>query len=109
MYDVSSGSKFYGPDVGSYGHFAGFDVTYALSTGCKSIDCVQDPPENAIEQLTEKQLKEGQRWLSFFHLHDKYPLVGKLEIDPLEEIMKNMLLEQGGEGEAKSNLPPILQ
>ena len=78
VYDVSSNPKFYGKG-GKYGHFAGFDVTYALSTGCQSMSCVQDPPEDY--EFTEKELLEGQRWLSFFHLHDKYPLVGKIESD----------------------------
>merc|ERR1712012_1521844 len=58
IYDVSEGEKFYGPD-GSYPLFAGRDVTYALSTGCKT--CVEESAEN----LDEKQLMEGKRWLSF--------------------------------------------
>jgi len=29
--------------------------------------------------LTEDQINEGKRWLSFFHLHDKYNFVGKME------------------------------
>jgi hypothetical protein len=33
----------------------------------------------STEGLTDKQLDEGKRWLSFFQLHDKYPYIGKLE------------------------------
>lgn len=92
VYDVSAGTKFYG-EGGKYHVFAGHDVTYALSTGCKSPECVdvrrsaqeaeqeEEDSEHVLEDLTEKQLKEGKRWLSFFHLHDKYSLVGRLEED----------------------------
>lgn len=123
VYDVSAGAKFYG-EGGKYHMFAGHDVTYALSTGCKTPECVdvrrsaqeteqEEPPKHVLEDLTEKQLKEGKRWLSFFHLHDKYRLVGRLEedrdswIDALvdSDISKNMeeiqdeVGEQGKEGE----------
>jgi len=120
VYDVSTGSRFYGPE-GSYGHFAGRDVTYSLCTGCKSYECVVDPPEGWDDALSEKQIKEGQRWLSFFHLHDKYPLVGKLQDDdPLEAVLKDWWEEHQqqhlssstgddtDDGE-KRNVPPILQ
>jgi predicted heme/steroid binding protein len=76
VYDVSAGSKFYG-EGGNYHVFAGKDVTRALCTGCKTDDClVRD-----TDGLTEKQLAEGKRWLSFFQLHDKYNYVGDLEGD----------------------------
>lgn len=115
VYDVSAGTKFYG-EGGKYHVFAGHDVTYALSTGCKTAECVDvrrsaqeaEQEEDSIyvlEDLTEKQLKEGKRWLSFFHLHDKYRLVGRLEedhdswLDALvdNDISRNMEEEQGEE------------
>ena len=100
VYDVSLGHKFYGPS-GAYGHFAGHDVTFSLSTGCKTVDCLDQP----IDELTEKQQREGKRWLSFFHLHDKYPLVGKLEEDHWRSLLDELVLSNSGHEEAKN---PIL-
>jgi predicted heme/steroid binding protein len=86
IYDVSEGEKYYGPE-GRYPSFAGHDVTYALSTGCRT--CVAE----SADKLTEKQMLEGKRWLSFFQLHDKYPYVGKLENYPLEDKMNQWIDE----------------
>ena len=74
VYDVSKGEKFYGQDA-SYSMFAGKDVTRALSLGCKEPECLV----RSTEGLTEVQINEGKRWLSFFHLHDKYNFVGRME------------------------------
>ena len=74
VYDVSKGAKFYGPDA-SYSMFAGKDVTRALCLGCKQPECLV----RSTEGLTEAQINEGKRWLSFFHWHDKYAYVGSLE------------------------------
>jgi hypothetical protein len=83
--------------------FAGHDVTYSLSTGCRTEECV----EMSANDLTEKELDEGKRWLSFFHLHDKYPLVGKLEGDHLEIIDK--LVDESIKNEHGEKIkPPIL-
>jgi predicted heme/steroid binding protein len=87
IYDVSAGEKFYGPR-GSYPQFPGRDVTFALSTGCRS--CASDPTKTA-EDLTDAQLQEGKRWLSFFQLHDKYPYVGKLDRHPMEAQMNQWI------------------
>lgn len=82
IYDVTAGEKFYGPHS-RYHMFPGRDVTYALGSGCKTDECL----EKSVEDLSEKQMKEALRWLSYFQLHDKYPFVGKLEDNPLEELM----------------------
>jgi predicted heme/steroid binding protein len=74
VYDVTEGDKYYG-EGGSYEMFAGKDVTRALCLGCKQPECLV----RSTEGLTDKQLDEGKRWLSFFQLHDKYPYLGKLE------------------------------
>lgn len=74
VYDVTEGEKYYGED-GQYSMFAGKDVTRALCLGCKKPECLV----RSTEGLTEKQLDEGKRWLSFFQLHDKYHFVGYLE------------------------------
>ena len=102
VYDVSAGKKFYGTG-GPYAIFAGHDVTYSMCTGCRTEDCL----EMSTEGLDEKLLNEGKRWLSFFHLHDKYPLVGKLESDYLEIIMSDLVDEN--DADEKPLQPPIFQ
>mmetsp|Transcript_8522 Transcript_8522/g.14140 ORF Transcript_8522/g.14140 Transcript_8522/m.14140 type:complete len:240 (-) Transcript_8522:54-773(-) len=88
IYDVSAGEKFYGPDA-SYGMLVGHDVTFALSTGCQT--CAASSPEKTADDLNDKQLQEGKRWLSFFQLHDKYPYVGKLDSTPVEANMNEWI------------------
>ena len=104
VYDVSAGRKFYGPEA-AYGNFAGHDVTYSLSTGCRTDDCLG----LTADDLEDKLLNEGKRWLSFFHLHDKYPLVGKLESDFLEILMKDLIDENfvSSNAEGMPLKPPI--
>lgn len=103
VYDVSAGSKFYGPG-GAYANFAGHDVTYSLSTGCRTQDCL----EMAADGLDEKLLKEGKRWLSFFHLHDKYPLLGTLEnSDFLAILMSDLVDKSMASEDGKPLKPPI--
>lgn len=89
VYDVSAGARFYGPES-PYSGFAGRDVTYSLCTGCRTPECLSTAPDD----LTETQISEGKRWLSFFHLHDKYHLVGKLETDYLEAILGNLTVDE---------------
>jgi len=74
VYDVSNGEKFYGKGA-AYEMFAGRDVTRALCLGCLEPECLV----RSTEGLTQKQLQEGKRWLSFFHTHDKYQYVGNME------------------------------
>jgi len=69
--------------------FPGREVTYSLSTGCKTDECLA----GNVDKLSEKQLNEGKRWLSFFQLHDKYPLVGKLDDHPMEDRMNEWIDE----------------
>lgn len=105
VYDVTDGGdRYYGPGA-AYGIFAGRDVTYALATGCKTMACVttdwtaletaataagstatteessdKDTGTSPLAAVfTDEQLTEAKKWLSFFHLHDKYPVVGKLQ------------------------------
>jgi len=97
IYDISEGEKYYGPE-GSYPLFAGHDITYALSTGCKT--CVEESAEN----LNEKQLTEGKRWLSFFQLHDKYPYVGKLEDNIITDKLMNQWIDEALSKEGRRDL-----
>lgn len=93
VYDVTQGQKFYGP-TSAYHMFAGHDVTYALSTGCKTDYCLEDAD---AADLTEAQLTEGKRWLSFFQLHDKYPFVGKLVDAVITDSKMNEWIEEAME------------
>lgn len=86
VYDVTAGDKFYGED-GNYADFSGHDVTYSLATGCKMISCVRTKAEN----LSESELNEAKRWLSFFHMHDKYKIVGKMESNYVEQMMDELI------------------
>ena len=114
VYDVTKGKRFYG-STGTYASFAGRDVTYSLCTGCRTDECLD---EKTVEDVpNDNMLSEGKRWLSFFHLHDKYPLVGKLETDHLEELMKELVEKElqkaeeenakDGSGGDKPLMPPI--
>ena len=104
IYDVTASTKFYGPDS-SYSMFPGRDVTYALSTGCKTDECLT----KTVDDLNENQLTEGKRWLSFFQLHDKYPLVGKLENNPMEAMMNAWIDEivANKDKEGAGEMPPL--
>lgn len=122
IYDVTKGSKFYGPG-GTYQMFAGHDVTYALATGCRTDDCVDrldyyhdnqsddddfghgrgseergketDSGDKSLPyRLSRKEQDEARRWLSFFHLHDNYPLVGKLDASNQFEILLDQFMEE---------------
>lgn len=127
VYDVSAGHKFYGPE-GRYAKFSGHDITYALSTGCTEESCIQtlastsfinseiddneedecrlvdigddDSDETAcsVVRLTDKELKEGKKWLHFFETHDSYNIVGTLK----EGISMEQLMDQIIEDDASS-------
>ena len=103
VYDVSAGEKFYG-DGGAYHMFAGKDVTKALCTGCKEGEClVRD-----TTGLTERQISEGKRWLSFFQMHDKYAYKGNLEGDSeswLDMLVESSLSETLNMASLKEKLP----
>lgn len=97
VYDVSEGKKFYGPDS-NYAMFAGKDVTRALCLGCKEPECLV----RSTESLSENQIKEGKRWLSFFHTHDKYHYVGSMESSDseawLDALIEDAIAQRDDEG-----------
>jgi predicted heme/steroid binding protein len=106
VYDVTEGDKYYG-EGGSYEVFAGKDITRALCLGCKSPDCLI----RSTEGLSEKELAEGKRWLSFFQLHDKYPYIGRLEsVDSealLDSLVEDTLAEAEYQKQAGDDSPEI--
>jgi hypothetical protein len=64
-------------------------------------------PPNGLEGT---QILEGKRWLSFFHMHDKYPLVGKLEGNYFEDLLSELVdlsIQQNGEDSKGSIQPPM--
>ncbi len=64
VYEVSAGEKYYGPN-GNYHIFAGNDVTYSLSTGCRTHSCIG----RSAKDSTEDQRDEGKR-LSPIHISE---------------------------------------
>lgn len=88
IYNVTAGERFYGP-TSRYHMFPGRDVTFALGTGCKTDECL----EKTAADLSDRELEEAKRWLSFFQLHDKYPYVGKLENSSMEQMMEAWIEE----------------
>lgn len=88
VYDVSSGHKFYGPE-GRYPMYGGREITFALATACTTLECAETQYD--FPSLTSDQQVEAERWLSFFHLHDKYSLVGHIEQSPWESIFESEL------------------
>jgi len=74
VYNVEEGWKFYGPD-GPYHGFVGKDATRAFCTGCTKPECLI----SSMSNLTESEMKEADRWVEYYELHDKYSLVGMLQ------------------------------
>jgi len=102
VYDVTAGKKFYGPGA-SYEMFAGKDVTRGLCLGCKTPECLV----RSTDGLTENQIDEGKRWLSFFQSHDKYSLVGTMErIDSeswLDELVEDTVVAAAASASAANS------
>lgn len=82
VYDVSSGTKYYG-EGGSYHGFVGKDATFAFATGCLQDECFK----SSTEGLNEKEIKETNRWIELYDNHDKYKFVGNIIADPVDEIL----------------------
>ena len=72
IYDVSKGSRFYGPE-GPYATLAGRDATRALATF--AVDAVKDDWDD-YSDLTVSQMNTVTEWLEQFK--EKYDFVGKL-------------------------------
>jgi len=103
VYDVTKGDKYYGED-GRYHLFAGKDVTHALSTGCMEEACLGTSKFNSKE-LTESQMNEGKRWLSFFQLHDKYSYVGNLVEEGVDFMIDALVIESLSRNVSEDDLP----
>lgn len=72
IYDVTKGSKFYGPD-GPYANLAGRDATRALALF--NVDAVKDTWDDHSD-LSVQQMSTVTEWIEQFK--EKYDFVGKL-------------------------------
>lgn len=102
VYDVTRGANFYGPGA-PYHKFVGKDATRAFGTGCTEPDCLIA----SLAGLDEHQLREADRWVEYYALHDKYAFVGTLhdtsgDLDALVE----MALEAEAAGDYASPAVP---
>lgn len=88
IYDVSAARHMYGPKGGYHG-FVGRDSTRAFANGCLEEHCMTA----STEGLTENEMKQVARWLELYHNHDKYKYVGRLVVDPVEEVLKEIDLD----------------
>ncbi|KAL7552869.1 hypothetical protein ACHAWF_016114 [Thalassiosira exigua] len=97
VYDVSAGQRFYGEGK-EYHEWVGKDASRSFGTGCRGgvdrtgMDCLTE----SLEGLTEKELKEVDRWLELYETHDKYTFVGYLVDDPVNDILDNLSDETEG-------------
>lgn len=91
VYDVSAGGKFYA-EGGEYHDWVGKDASRSFGTGCRGgvdrtgMECLSE----SMEGLTDKEIKEIDRWLELYETHDKYTFVGYLVDDPVEEIVERV-------------------
>jgi hypothetical protein len=102
VYDVTRGAKFYGPGA-PYHKFVGRDATRAFGTGCTEPDCLIA----SLDGLDDRQLREADRWIEYYSLHDKYTFVGTLhdtngDLDALVE----MAMEAEAAGDYESPAVP---
>jgi len=64
---------------------------------CNMVQMTQDIEDDekitcSVVQLSEKELKEGKKWLHFFETHDSYMNVGVLEEGiPMEQLMDSII------------------
>lgn len=84
IFDVTAGSKHYGPE-GGYGYFSGKDASRAFVSGCFHDDC---PDPSNLEGMRYEQLqitivmysaddmKGIDEWLVFYENHKEYKFVG---------------------------------
>ena len=90
MFDVTSGSNFYGPG-GPYENFAGRDASRGLACGSFDEDMLTKDLEGPLDDLKDlgsDELQSLQDWEDRFS--EKYLVVGKLVAVGSEEATKAM-------------------
>lgn len=101
VYDVTAGARFYGEGK-DYHDWVGTDASRSFGTGCRGgidrtgMDCLSE----SLEGLTEKELREIDRWLELYETHDKYTFVGHLVDDPVNDILEHIEEKDAEMGEA---------
>lgn len=77
MFDVTSGSSFYGPG-GPYSNFAGRDASRGLAKNSFDEEMLTpiDKPIDTLEDLSSEERRSLADWKG--HFEGKYLLVGKL-------------------------------
>jgi hypothetical protein len=77
VYDVTSGSQFYGPDQGGYRIFAGRDASVTFVTG----KFTEEEAKKGLDSISINALGALEQWKDFYDKSDKYHFVGLL-VDP---------------------------
>eukprot|EP00039_Didymoeca_costata_P020562 m.341676 g.341676 ORF g.341676 m.341676 type:complete len:467 (+) comp20340_c0_seq1:83-1483(+) len=89
IYDVSAGKSFYGPGR-SYHHYIAKDATRSFATGCAKPECLVP----SVVGLSETQKREAYRWLELYEYHDKYKYIGRVEENPVADLVEQAMLEE---------------
>lgn len=105
IYDVSSKREAYGPGK-NYNCFVGRDASLHYATGCTDIKCPGDP-----NNLNEDEQRALNKWLEFYHNHDKYRYVGRLIPDPVETVLEREFPDnhQHGSSEEISSMQEVIE
>ena len=105
VYDVTAGAKFYA-EGSEYHDWVGKDASRSFGTGCRNVDGTDrtgmDCLSESLEGLTDSELKEIDRWLELYEMHDKYTFVGHLVDDPVNEILDGIESSEETEDEVGS-------
>jgi membrane-associated progesterone receptor component len=97
IFDVTTGKDKYGPGM-SYHFFAGKDATIPIGKGCMSQECLDEAGYN----LTDSEQKEVDRWIEFYHTHDKYQCIGRLVEDPVDSVVNSASMETSKDNDTSS-------
>ena len=89
VFDVTPSWHLYGPGR-AYHVYVAKDATRGLATGCRKTECLVA----SLAGLGEAQVKEAERWLELYTIHDKYRFVAMLRDDPVESSLRQAALEE---------------
>eukprot|EP01038_Epipyxis_sp_PR26KG_P008391 gene8391-11348_t len=88
VFDVTAGRAMYGPGKHYYG-FVGRDASRAYATGCLKPECFV----SSLDGLTIEESRQADKWIEFYHNHDKYFYVGRLVGSPIDATIEKSLHE----------------
>ncbi|ORY27328.1 cytochrome b5-like heme/steroid binding domain-containing protein [Naematelia encephala] len=78
VYDVTKNRRIYGRG-GSYNLMTGIDASRSFVTGCFATHRTHD-----LRGLSPEELKSLDHWKSFFATHEKYTLIGRVLLPPID-------------------------